>query len=636
MKCRKFSSLYLIIIIILLHSFLVTCLNEQCTGCNINNNNNCVPADPSTGECDEQKCRPHLYSGICYYCEGLTPSKYYSISGESCTVKTQATECNKITYENNECVNDCGEGYELGDYCFKTCDSTIGTSREVTGSNPKTCKCGSDAQSPSYYTEIDINGKKFHKCLSSCPYFYEESTRKCVDKCTGDTSRITEDNGCKEECGDNEYLYKIKVGSETQYYCLGACPDIANFYYEKQFPEKETICREKCDGQDFYTKTQKGYQCSKTCDTTAYIDLKNNIFECKEATTDPPTPTSCPPSFPYEYKGSCFRNCSDTKDMDYFDNIQTYIYDYHNLKKCSETCVESYIITENEGQVTKTDTKYIDQYNLTCVDCKETAFKFYFGNHCLETCETSNNIHPNYVDETGECVFQCPAPLLKLDNVCYKQCPQYSDKKFKDRVYDECNTCNIPKDPNNLQYGEGYFIKELIDCPENYEIFEENDKKPYWPYNDNKRCLVSCPIIDPYTGEGVTVNPSNGKYRFHKNDDNECMFGTTCENSVGETYKYSKYEAAPSTDTVIICYKSCKDIPGNYIHEKDNQCKENPYTVSEGDNTKLYHYFSKGIYKYFDSDSEHRERCSELGLLFLRDKECIKECDYSNEYTIPY
>ena len=103
------SSLYLIIIIILLHSFLVICLNEQCSGCN-----NCEPTDPSTGECNEQKCRPHLYSGSCYYCEGLTPSKYYSISGESCTVKTQATECNKITYENNECVDDCGDGFELG------------------------------------------------------------------------------------------------------------------------------------------------------------------------------------------------------------------------------------------------------------------------------------------------------------------------------------------------------------------------------------------------------------------------------------------------------------------------------------------------------------------------------------------
>ena len=452
MKCRKFSSLYLIIIIILLHSFFVICADE-CKDCEIDSANKCKTKTCEGGAtcvCEEEKCRPHLYSttGSCYYCEGLTPSKYYSISGEgSCTVKTQATECNKITYENNECVDDCGDGFELGDYCFKTCDST--TTQDDT---LKTCKCNI------YYTEIDINGKKFHKCLSSCPYFHEESTGKCVDKCTGDTSRITQNNGCKEKCGEGEYLYKIKVGSETQYYCLDVCPDIANFYYEKQFPEEETICREKCDGHDFYiktpisptspTSTASGYKCSKTC-ATAYIDYKNNIFECKGETTI----TSCSDSFPYEYKGSCFRNCSDTKSMDYFDNIQTYIYDYNELKKCSETCEE----TPQEGE---TVTKYIDQYNLTCVDCKETAFKFYFGNHCLETCATPNNIHPNYVYETGECVFQCPIGYLKLGNVCYEQCPQNSDKKFKDRVYNECNTCNIPKDPNNLQYGEGYFIKD--------------------------------------------------------------------------------------------------------------------------------------------------------------------------------
>ena len=423
MKSPKLSNLYLIIIIFLLHSFTVICENE-CTGCEIDSDTyKCKQKTCTTGEencdCNIDKCRPNLYStpGTCYYCQDLSPSKFYVISGGTCSVKTQATECNKITYENNECVDNCGDGYSLGDYCFKNCYTSLGL---TAGTISNTCEC------QNYYVELDINGKKFFKCVNSCPYFYDEITKKCVDKCTGNTKRITKTNGCREECLETEFLYTVNISGETKYYCLESCPDLANFYYEKKFSEKETVCRDKCEPKHFYAKTAHGYQCSDTCAKTGLIDLKNNIFECKDLGTEP----TCPDSFPYKYKDSCFRNCSDTQYLEYFDKKNTYIYDYNGLKVCSENCVETY--TEDGEQ--KTDTKYIDQYNLACVDCQNTAFKFHYGTHCLETCANENNNHPNYIYETGECVFQC-GELLKLGNACYEKCPSESDKTFKDSDY---------------------------------------------------------------------------------------------------------------------------------------------------------------------------------------------------------
>jgi hypothetical protein len=159
MKSPKLSSLYLIIIIFLLHSFLVICENE-CADCDIDEDNHkckvkqtCIDGGENCA-CDINKCRPNLYStpGTCYYCQDLSPSKFYVISGGTCSVKTQASECNKITYENNECVDNCGDGFSLGDYCFKTCYTNLGLIAETISN---TCIC------QNYYVELDINGKKF-------------------------------------------------------------------------------------------------------------------------------------------------------------------------------------------------------------------------------------------------------------------------------------------------------------------------------------------------------------------------------------------------------------------------------------------------------------------------------------------
>ena len=184
-----------------LYPFFINCQIDNCSGCkpsSITENNrptykcknNCDPE--SECNCDKDKCRPNLYNtnDICYFCDGLSSSKSYTITNGS-------SECNKITYENNECVNNCGDGYELGDFCFYACYEYLGLENGIITSTSKTCKC------KEFYIEIKINNKIFFQCVDSCPYYYDAITKKCVDKCKGTTNRITNNKGCKEECNDS-------------------------------------------------------------------------------------------------------------------------------------------------------------------------------------------------------------------------------------------------------------------------------------------------------------------------------------------------------------------------------------------------------------------------------------------------
>ena len=119
---------------ILLLFFFIKCNGEEeeCSECeiisndeNYINNNKCkCPDNSNSCKCNEEKCRPNLYSNsLCYYCPSGLNS--YIISDNKCSIKTSISQCNKVTFENNECVSNCGEGYELGDYCFKTCYSNL-------------------------------------------------------------------------------------------------------------------------------------------------------------------------------------------------------------------------------------------------------------------------------------------------------------------------------------------------------------------------------------------------------------------------------------------------------------------------------------------------------------------------------
>ena len=111
--------------------FLIKCQNNayDCSKCDISDNNKCYcQSDNENCQCYEN-CRPDLYTGKCYYCS-YERSNFlypYKISREKCSVLNSATDCNNLlTFENNQCVESCGDGFQLGDYCFKECYSDLG------------------------------------------------------------------------------------------------------------------------------------------------------------------------------------------------------------------------------------------------------------------------------------------------------------------------------------------------------------------------------------------------------------------------------------------------------------------------------------------------------------------------------
>ena len=155
-----------------------------------------------------------------FCCKGITSStnKYFYIydyqdSDGTCKFIEQCPD--KVVADTNECVPDCKNYYEVGDFCFKSLTGT-NYEEEINLQNRKTGKCKDDT-----YTYIQIiDGKKFHKCISpnECPNKYIDPILKiCLNSC--ENKKIRRKNGyyeCINECKyDNleslEYEYDESI-----------------------------------------------------------------------------------------------------------------------------------------------------------------------------------------------------------------------------------------------------------------------------------------------------------------------------------------------------------------------------------------------------------------------------------------
>ena len=68
-----------------------------------------------------------------------------------------------------------------------------------------------------------------------------------------------------------------------------------------------------------------------------------------------------------------------------------------------------------------------------------------------------------------------------------------------------------------------------------------------------------------------------------------------CDQIERNTYLSPKKENEPILNQVVICYKSYKDIPGDYKYEKGHSC-------STQDCGRLYYYNSSGVFKCIYED----------------------------------
>ena len=326
--------------------------NSLCSGCKIDNDNKCVIdtalSSDSNKECSNIYCKPNKLDGKCYDCSSViisSQSKYYSIKDGICRKIDSNSDCQKIIIETNQCVDTCPK-YEFGDFCYNVCYNNLGL--EIENESTKKCKCGNGK----YLIEENINGKTYIRCVDSCTSgYYDINTKKCVNKCEGPTNRIIrgdKGNGCTNMCEDSQYLFKqtenINGVEITKLYCVLKCPDEARFYYKNSLTNQEKECLPECKEDDFYSIDDVNkYECLNSCNNGKNIDLSANILQCR-APSDPSDEQNCEEPFPYKYRDSCLRDCSDTQKLEIFGFKKTYFLEYNdgedNKKICSEDCKE--------------------------------------------------------------------------------------------------------------------------------------------------------------------------------------------------------------------------------------------------------------------------------------------------------
>ena len=464
----------------------------------------------------------------------------------------------------------------------------------------KTCKCPDGKKIIATKIEIEsLNRLNYYRCVDSCPSkYFDIDTNICVeDSCSGNKNKIKKNNGCTDECTDNEFLFTKKLDNGKKiYYCLDKCPEEAKFYVPS-IGEKE--CIEQCPSdKKFYSEKEGGYECSSECENQANIDVENGIYFC---TSNVKGNCSNDDSFPYEFQGSCLRDCSDTKKLDYFSNIETFLFYSKNVQRwiCSENCEELY-----NNEIHKSYKVPETQY---CVDnCKETNYKFFYGSNCLGSCETQNNLYPYNIYDNGECVQSCSGDyhLLRSKKTCYKE-QNLPGKYYLDNS-NEWVVCSKPEDPSNLKEGEGYFKDDINSCRQSCDSFNDNSE------------------------EGET------KVYYNKYGDNKCLTVDSSDEIIGKAYKYGNDK---------ILYNSCKEIQTQsilYTYELNSD--DNPYKYECKDYKGEYDICYKISERIFNclsvtesngiSDSQKADFCLQGGFYYLRDKECV-DCT-SEEYKIEF
>ena len=206
--------------------------------------------------------------------------------------------------------------------------------------------------------------------------------------------------------------------------------------------------------------------------------------------------------------------------------------------------------------------------------CKQSCDNYYiFSNlECHNSCSTNDPNNPLYLDEaTGACFENCPSSL---------------GRGFLNSEKTKCRSCNIPKATNPNMTEEGYYK------------------------SGEKICYDSCSRLN-----------SGTDIYYHNNGENICFKG-----GCGNVYKYEK---DGSDSNSKICYKSCLDIPDSYTIEINNVCYQQLPTAYS---SYYYYVLSTGIKKYFHANNAFNE-CSQQLLYYVKNKQCIKQCD-TNDYII--
>lgn len=636
----------ILFIFIIINLFLPIIICDECDDC----------TEPTT--CS--KCKQSLINGDSnyYYCNFDGSNQFYFINGQ-CYVKPTCDDNQKIVDGTNECVNSCGEYYELGDFCFG--ESQYSENAEPISTDSKQLKC-----KYKYYV-TQVSGKKWFNCLGAeerCPDMYTSynyDTGLCfIGSCDslGENIRIKSENingrsfyRCSIECieGGTEYLKTRVDNLKIVYTCIDSCTSLKNddttipkcYANEEECRSdgylyiKGDICLKECSGfkvkssadsqtsplgicyDDLNSCITSGYpyyniekkECWVSCpgfinfniNTNQQISNDNSISNCVD---------SCTGNFPRISGNYCKAKCIKNE---YYDSSL-------NLNECKNDCGDKYIKIDNNGE-------YIC---VEIADCPDS--KYYINDSGKRQCMPEGGCQSEY------------KYFIEGDNQCYKECPQKADGKYY--FYNDNNKCisscigngkEFAEDPTNgpkpcLEgYSGKYYYEDKI-LRDSCELYKERDSHECVKQCENKvydnYCINQCPPEASYfvdstksvLGEIKNIKKcvpncksESSDYKYILRYNNQCM-----QDCIGDYYIVGDF-----------CYHKCT-ANKKYIDPQNIECKESCENYEKfGDLQNIYICISNCEEYYVLDSSSHKECYSECpnGKHFIgQNNECKGAC----------
>ena len=392
------------------------------------------------------------------------------------------------------------------------------------------------------------------QCVQSCTvfnkYYFNPSTKECLDTCKGTTNFGFQDilvtsnhQGCLSSCDGTGREEKNQYYNYDSNICLNHCGADDN---KKYHANGEKICYSSCaeipDGEYIY----EGYpgndgvitfqKAKPTCSSNEYFYTKlngvkkcTNINDCLESNKK------------YIVDGECKDSCDGNGHY-----LVERIHNASPLKKYYE-CYDSRESALNS--ITGSEEIYCDTKKYKCwIGKGNIPDEYYIGSPLtddisptkFEVVEECNNFY--YIETSGSGSGSDPIINTKI---CIDNC------KDKTLYFIKGNKQCIP-DNKCLTEQKYYYDDSNNECLDTCKGRPLNKfQEALDPSPSLKKCLSSCPPT------------SDSLLKYYDYDSNECM--GECNRNIGSK---NKYRANDGT----LCYPSCKDIPGNYIYEGIMKC----------------------------------------------------------------
>ncbi|XP_062617194.1 proprotein convertase subtilisin/kexin type 5-like [Saccostrea cucullata] len=469
-----------------------------------------------------------------------------------------------VDMQTYDCLSQCqSHHHQHGNFCTTNCPDT--TNKRYNGSCVDQCPEEAIFEQSLSNLDLDCvsSCRKFYfkqRCVDICPSIAKFIVNaSCIIECPTEVPyvNIIHSQEKRYPYTQHDYMYCVENCPSGYFFhkniCVKSCPSVANLVLN-------STCVSECSLEKpfiyiNYTETRDTYRSWELIKTEHRFCLeycpKSYITNGKMCVT------SCPKD-KVLFQKTCLEECPPSKPLTYIENknenaklmcvsscpkgthsVHDKCYDHCPfplgtfLWNCTDICPSSHQLRENQTIV-------IGNYNygptmviVNCVDkcsrfkvsqnntCQNKCFfpKLYIDKSvCVDKCSDEHHYfevapegkrchircprHLFYLEGTYQCVQNCEAPYLIVDNKCQniRTCPNHALTEHTNRGVRCTNKCS----PRFFLDG----TKCLEECP-GHKVIIENICAEHCPYthpyeykNDRIHCMNMCP--DDYVANKIS------------------------------------------------------------------------------------------------------------------------------------